>query len=81
MKNNACRMTMARAQTAHAMPKIDPIHAARALHRAMVYGKGNGIPLSERDDFRARLHAWPLLGQQNSPPVKSRPGSDNSIVT
>ena len=63
MKNNACRMTMTRAQTAHAMPKIDPIHAARALHRAMMYGKSNGIPLSERDDFRARLHAWPLRGQ------------------
>ena len=55
-------MTMPRANAADAVPKVDPIHTARALHRTLMDGEDNRVTLPERHDFRPRLHARPLLG-------------------
>ena len=62
VENDTERMTMSRANAADAVPQVDAIHAARALHRTMMDGEDNGVTLPKRHDFRPRLHARPLLG-------------------
>jgi len=39
------------------------VPAAHALRRALVHGEDRGIPLLQRHDLAARLHARPLLDQ------------------
>ena len=63
MKDDAERMAMAGAQTAHAMPHVHPIDAPRALHRPMMDREDHAFALLERDHLGARLHARTLLGQ------------------
>src|SRR5215468_3673261 len=63
MEDDAERMAPPAAQTADAMAQLDAIAAARAAHRAMVNGKGDGIALAERHDLDPALHARALLGQ------------------
>jgi hypothetical protein len=63
MKDDANCMTTPRTQTADTVSKIDAISAARAAHRTIVHGKGYGVPLTEGNNFRPRLHARPLLGK------------------
>src|SRR5215470_18683936 len=55
------RMAMAQAQAADAVAHVDAVGAARALHRPVMHGKDDALALAERDDLRARLHARPLL--------------------
>ena len=54
---------MARTQAADAVPHIDAIETARSLDGAVVNGKGHGVSLTKRNDFRPRLHAGTLLGE------------------
>src|SRR5260221_8223452 len=56
-------MAATRAQPAYAMAQIDSIEAASAASRAMMHGKDHAIPLAERHDLDARLHARSLFGQ------------------
>ena len=63
MKDNADGMTLAGADLADAMAKINPIEAARPLHRAMMHSKCYRVALRQRHHFRPRLHPRPLLGQ------------------
>ena len=51
------------AHTAHPVPEIDTINAARSLHGPVTDRKDNRITLLERYDFRPGLHSRPLLGQ------------------
>ena len=52
MKNHTERMPLSGAYSAHAMAKIDAIHAARALHRTLLH----------REDHRVALTQWHDLG-------------------
>jgi hypothetical protein len=52
MENDTERMTMPRANAAYAVPKLDPVHTARALHRTVMDSEDNRVTLSERHDFR-----------------------------
>src|ERR1700751_2697947 len=56
-------VTHAGAHPAYAVPQIDTVISLGALHRPIVDGERNGGALAQRDDFRAALHARPLLGQ------------------
>jgi hypothetical protein len=58
-----CSMTVARADAADAVSQIYLVYSLHALHRPMMHGKQDSIPLLERNDFRSRLHARLLLGQ------------------
>jgi hypothetical protein len=61
VEDDAERVTMPCADAAHAMSKVDPIHASSACHGTLVDGEDHGITLTKRDDFRSRLHARALL--------------------
>lgn len=63
MKDDANGMASARPHAAYAVAKVDAIRASGALHGTMTDRENDGIALLERHDFRTRLHAWPLLGQ------------------
>lgn len=45
------------------MPHVHAIRAARAVHGPVMHRKDHRIALTQRHDFRARLHAWTLLRQ------------------
>ena len=62
MENDAKCMAVSPAQTTDAVPKIDPIHTARTLHRTVMDGEDNRVTLPERHDFWPRLHARALFG-------------------
>src|SRR5262245_44656253 len=63
VEDDAGGMALARAQPADAVAHGDPIDAARALHRPVVHWKDHALALPERHHLGARLHARPLLGQ------------------
>src|SRR6185437_16962081 len=63
MEDHADGVTAAGTQAAHAMPEVDAIGAARAMHRAVMHGERNRVSLLERNHLGARLHARTLLGQ------------------
>ncbi len=63
MEDDAERLAMAATHAADAVPHIDAIDAARALHRTVLDGENHGVALAQRYDFRPRLHARPLFGQ------------------
>ena len=46
VKDHANGVAMAGSHPAHAMAQINPISAARPLHRTMMHSKGNGIALA-----------------------------------
>src|SRR5690348_13104995 len=46
------------------MALIDPVEAARTAHGTMMYGKNHRLALPQRHDLALRLHAWPLLHQE-----------------
>src|SRR5262245_19155720 len=50
-------------QPADAMAHGHTIDTARAAYRPMMYRKNDDITLSQVDDLGSRLHARPLLGQ------------------
>ena len=66
---------------AHPVPQVHPIDAARALHRPVMHGEHDAVALpsgttSARDCMRGRCSVI-----TNSPPVKSRPGSESRIAS
>ena len=63
VKDDAQGVPLARSQAADAMAKIDAIDAACALHGTVMHGENDRVAAAQRHDFRARLHARPLLGQ------------------
>ena len=80
MKNDPCGMTVTRPDAADAVSQIYLVYSLHALHGPMMHGKQDSIPLLERNDFGSGLHAGRCSVSTNWPPVKSRPGSDNSMV-
>src|SRR3978361_1465082 len=80
MENDACRVTTPREDATNAVPQVDAIRTARALHRPVVNREYNSIALTKRYHHRSALHARALLrhhelaagevragvGQQNS---------------
>jgi hypothetical protein len=63
VKNDAERMTLSRPDPADAVPEIDAVHAATALHGAIMNREHNAITLAKRHNHRPRLHTRPLLRQ------------------
>ena len=49
------------AKTTHAVPQVHAIHTFLTVDRTITNSKYNSITLSQRHDYGARLHAWPLL--------------------
>src|SRR5512134_1540546 len=68
------RVAMPRAYAAHAMAEIDPVHAARALHRTVMDGEYHRVALAQRHHFRSRLHARTLLGDHEFAAREVPPG-------
>ena len=62
VKDHPQCVPLSTAHTAHPVPEIDTINAARSLHGPMADRKDNRITLLERYDFRPGLHSRPLLG-------------------
>src|SRR5205823_7852328 len=62
VKDYAERVAPSGSHPAHAVPVIHAICAAAAAHRPMMHGEDDGVSLAKRHDLRARLHARPLLG-------------------
>jgi hypothetical protein len=63
VKDDAQRLTVPGPHPAHPVAQVDAIVAARPSHWTMADGKDDAVPLAERHDLDARLHARPLLGQ------------------
>jgi hypothetical protein len=63
MEDNADGVPHARANTAHAVAKIDAIIPLCSSHRPVMYGKGNRVTLAQSHDLGPTLHAWSLFGQ------------------
>jgi hypothetical protein len=63
VEDDAERVAMTGAHPADAMSQIDPVHAARSLHGAVVDREHYRVALAKRHDLRPRLHAWTLLGE------------------
>src|SRR4029077_3073143 len=62
VENDAERLTMSRPDAADAVPQIDPIRAASALHGTMMNREHNAVTPAKRHNDRPRLHTRPLLG-------------------
>src|SRR2546430_9976780 len=60
-KYHAQRVTVSGPNPADAVTKIHAIHSASACHRAMMHGEDYRISLAKRHDLGPRLHAGPLL--------------------
>jgi hypothetical protein len=63
MKNDTEGVPSAGPQPADAMSHVDAIGSPRPLDRAMVDGEDDALALVERDHLGPRLHAGPLLGE------------------
>jgi hypothetical protein len=63
MKDDPQRVAAAGAQAAYAVPEIDAIGTPRTLDWTVADGKDHAVAAPEGDDFRTRLHARPLLGE------------------
>src|SRR5919198_3697508 len=68
VENDAERVAVTPPQSAHAVANVYAIEAARALSRAMMHGEDGPFALHERNDFRPRLHARPLLREHEFTP-------------
>ena len=53
MENYPERMTVARANAADTVPKLDPVHTSAALHRTLIDGEKDRIAMLKRH------HDWP----------------------
>src|SRR5258708_40025798 len=62
MKDDAERITVTAAHSADAVTQVDAVAAPDAAHRAMVDGEDH-IAAPQQDHGGTRLHARPLLGQ------------------
>jgi hypothetical protein len=67
MKYDSGRVALPGTDPAHAVAHVDPIGAARAIHRSMVDRKDHALALCQRHDLGARLHARPLLREHELP--------------
>ena len=63
VENDAERVAVTGAHAAYTMAKIHPVYPSRSVHRAMVDREDYRVALAKRYDLRSRLHAWPLLGE------------------
>ena len=63
MEDDTDRVAVSRAQATDAVPEIDPVHPARALHRALMNREDHGVSLSQGHDLDPGLHARALLGE------------------
>jgi hypothetical protein len=63
MKNDSCGVPLPGPDPADSMPHFDAINAACSLHRTVVHGKHGTIPLPQRQNLHARLHAGALFRQ------------------
>ena len=61
VENDTDRITVSRPDAADAVPEIDAIRAASALHGAIMNREHNSITLAKRHNDRPRLHTRPLL--------------------
>src|SRR5437667_3255368 len=52
-----------RAHATHAVPEVDAVGAPRPLDRAVADREDHAVAPPQRYDFRPRLHARPLLGE------------------
>src|ERR1044072_9862155 len=66
VEDDADRVPLARSDAADSMPQVDPVVTPRTSDRPMMHGENHGVTLTKRHDLRARLHAWPLLGEDGS---------------
>jgi hypothetical protein len=72
-------MTLAGANRGNPVAQRDTIMSACPTYRPMVDGEYHGIALAERHHMRPRLHARPLLGEQEftAGKILPRPGEQN----
>lgn len=70
MKDHADGVAVTRANAADAMPHVDAITAADPLDRAVAHRLDRGVAATQRHHLNARLHPWPLLGQNELTPGK-----------
>src|SRR4029077_3646923 len=63
MEDDTECMTLPGAHVAHAVAKVDAVHAAPAGHRTMMHGEDHRVAAAQRHHLRPRLHPRPLLGQ------------------
>lgn len=63
MKNDAERVPMAGANSAHAVTQVDAVVALRSLHRPIMDGEQNRIALPQGNYLDPALHPRPLFGQ------------------
>src|SRR5215831_11226005 len=68
MKYDAERIAIAVAHGAHAVTQVDAVAAFHAVHRTMAHRENHGIAAPQGDDVGARLHAGPLLGDDEFAP-------------
>src|SRR5688572_5281210 len=64
VKDDPERRSLARPDRADAVTHVGRVPAANALHRPVRYGEDHGVALADGDHRAARLHARPLLGEQ-----------------
>src|SRR3984893_4805254 len=63
MEDDADGVAHSGADTADAMPEIDPVVALHAVHGPIMDGERLGVALAQRDDLGSALHPGPLFGQ------------------
>src|SRR5262245_58719211 len=68
MEDDAERMPSPRPQAAYAVSHVDAVVPPRAPDRSLVHGEDHALPLAKGDDLDTRLHARPLLGQDELAP-------------
>src|SRR5579863_5420224 len=74
VKDDSERPAVAGTQPAHPMPHVYAVITFSAFHRPMMNRKNHCIALTQRNHFRARLHAGALLSQHKFATRKISPG-------
>lgn len=64
VKNHTESIAAPKAYPAGAVTHVHTVNAALSLHRSVLHRKDRAVTPGLRDDFRSRLHAWTLLGEQ-----------------
>jgi hypothetical protein len=62
VKDHTESVTVSAAYATDAVPQVDAVYAARSLHRPMMDCEDHSIATLKWHDFRSRLHARPLFG-------------------
>ena len=73
MEDDADGVPVAGPDATDAVPQIDPVIPPRASDWPMMHGENHRIALAERDNLGPRLHAWPLLRQDELAAVEIAP--------